>query len=101
MGWGTICAAIVWRLTFRGDASSNQKFREIRSSTRRAWTRVGLPPTIGGGEILQTQERDYFFAELFQLLRAFRWMRDGVDSDVAGAGFDVLGYLCGDVGGAA
>src|SRR5271156_5345410 len=28
-------------------------------------------------------------------------MRDRVDADVAGAGFDVLAYLCGYVGGAA
>jgi len=40
-------------------------------------------------------------AELLDLRGAFRRMSDGVDSDVAGAGFDVLVYFCGYVGGVA
>src|ERR1700722_3536146 len=98
LGWGTFCGAILCgpAILRRHKISELKVLPPPRVDARRP------PPTIGGGELtLQTQERDYFFGELLQLLRPFRRMRHRVDSDVAGAGFDVLGYLCGDVGGAA
>jgi hypothetical protein len=95
LGWRTFCGAIVCSAASLNP--ENLVLHPPLADARRP------PPMMGEGERkeLQAQERDYFLAELLQLRGSFGWMCDGVDSDVAGAGFDVLANLCSYVGGAA